>query len=504
MKLQNGCICCTLRVDLLKEIKRLSDLNSFDYILIESTGIAEPMQVAETFELDPDTLSAADDEMAALASYAKLDTCVTVVDLSMMKRNISSIETIRETYNEGTQDAEGDKHIGHLLIDQLEFANVIILNKCDVVEQADVEFAKTFIAKINPEARIIASTYSQVDCRHILNTGMFSMEKARNSAGWLADLQNPTSTSESEEYGVLSFIYSARRPFHPARLDDFLRGHFVLSDEVGTNSSAFFAKSGHSNELVTLQQLADERHDEMERKLGWIARSKGFVWIATRGYVMVEWNHGGRILELSPSIDWFVDLPESEWNLPEESIAKVKSDFSGPYGDKRQEIVFIGIGMNQDAITKSLDDCLLTVEEFGQHQATWSRLHDPLPPWPIPDSGTWMQTISGGKAISLNIPENVELEISHLSLETLDVFASVVCQVFVRNKFQDTLICTLRSGACDQVHTKLQLHGPSPEIRVVASSACSLSESPVLVHLFGCAAMISEGNDEHGNEDMEE
>ena len=496
MKLQNGCICCTLRLDLLKEIKRLSDLESFDYIIIESTGIAEPMQVAETFELDPDTLTAADDEVTALVSYAKLDTCVTVVDLSMMKRNISSIETIRAAYNEGVQDEEGDKHIGHLLIDQLEFSNVIVLNKCDIVQESDIAFAETFISEINPGARIICATYSQVDPREILNTGLFSMEVARNSAGWLADLQNPASKSESDEYGVLSFIYSARRPFHPERLDNWLRRYFILSDEV-TKSSALSAERGDENRDLSLQHLADERSDEMEKTLGWIARSKGFIWIATRGEVIAEWNHGGRLLNLSPTIEWFVDKPESAWGLPEESVAKVKGDFSGRFGDKRQEIVFIGIGMNQAAITASLNECLLTAEEFKGTQASWSRLHDPLPPWPIPE-GMWMQTVVAGKMVTIDIPDNMELEINHLSLEASDVLDSVVCQIFVGNKFHESLVCTLRSGACDQLHTKLLFHG-SHEIRVVAYP----SAGSAMVHLFGNASIAFEEEKEHDPEESD-
>lgn len=494
MKLQNGCICCTLRLDLLKEIKRLSDLKSFDYILIESTGIAEPMQVAETFELDPDTLTAAGDEVAALTSYAKLDTCVTVVDLSMMKRNISSIETIRAAYNEGTQDKEGDKHIGHLLIDQLEFANVIVLNKCDIVQDSDIQFAKTFISEINPGAQIICSTYSKVDPREILNTGLFSMEEARNSAGWLADLQNPTSKSESDEYGVLSFIYTARRPFHPERLDNWLRRYFILSDEVA-DPSVLSVGQGDLDHISSLQQLADERSCDMEKSLGWIARSKGFVWIATRGDVIVEWNHGGRLLELSPSIEWFADKPESDWGLPDESVAKVKGDFAGRFGDKRQELVFIGIRMNQEAIISSLNECLLSEDEFKGRQASWSRLHDPLPPWPIRE-GMWMQAVSAGKMATIDIPATMELEISHLSLEPSNPLVSVMCQIFVGNKFRESLFCTLRSGTCDHEHTKLLLHGPH-QVRVVAYPP----QESAVVHLFGNATIAFEDEEEHDHEE---
>lgn len=490
--MQNGCICCTLRMDLLKEIKRLADQGQFDYVVVESTGIAEPMNVAETFELDPETLSTADDELKTLAASACLDTCVTVVDLSMMKYNASSIENVRSAYNEG-EGEEGEKPIGQLLMDQLEFANVIILNKADVVSQSEIEFAKTFVANMNPHAKILCTSHSKVNLKEILNTGLFSMEEARASAGWLTELQSgATVKSEIDEYGVVSFVYKARRPFHPARLERWLRRFFVLSDETESLSV---------NKTEDLQKLSDERSADMQKDMGWIARSKGFVWLATRPGAMTEWNHGGRLLELSPMMQWYVDQPESAWNLDEDGVAKVRTDFSGAWGDKRQEVVFIGIGMKEDVITKSLDECLLTDGEFADHQSAWSRLHDPLPPWPI-EEGKWAKAMVAGTNVKLNIPDNLILELDHLSLEMSDPDASAVCRVYLRNDVQENLICTLRAQSCEQFLTRLRIHGPSHEIRVEVSPHGGAQEG-VVVHLFGYGQLLEmeeEGEDSHDHE----
>lgn len=488
MKLQNGCICCTLRLDLLCEIKTLCETHNFDYLIIESTGIAEPMQVAETFEFDPTTNTTAEENGTPLALYAQLDTLVTVVDLSMMKRNIASIESIESAYQEGVGEAEGEKKIGQLLIDQLEFANVIILNKCDVVSSVDIEVAKTLISKLNPDAKIICSTFSRVDLHEIMNTKMFSMEKAREAAGWLADLRNSElQKSESEEYGVVSFIYQARRPFHPQRLNSWVNKYFVAH---GPSNSTF-----SDNEL---QVHSDERFTIMESEIGWIARSKGFVWLATRGQTMCVWNHGGRLLELNSSIDWLIETPESEWGVPKEDIQSIKNGFVGKHGDKRQEIVFIGIGLKTDAITSGLNSCLLTDEEFQLKESAWGRFYDPLPPWPI-QPGMWTQTMISDTTSMLNIPPNMELEITLVSLEegpnNPPSMNPVPCQVYLASKFKEHLLCTLRPGFTDQFYLNLRVHGPYQELRIQSA----VPESVHFIHFFGYAS-VEEDDDA---EDME-
>lgn len=472
-------------MDLLREIKNLCETQSFDYLLIESTGIAEPMQVAETFEFDAATQAIADAENLSLANYARLDTCVTVVDLSMMKKNISSIETIQSAYNEGVGEEEGEKHIGQLLMDQLEFANVIILNKCDMVSEDDLEKAKTFITKMNPQAKIICSTFCDVNPNEILNTKLFSMEQARDAAGWLEDIRNSElKQSESDEYGIVSFIYTARKPFHPGRLYSWLTRYFVLRD--GTTIGA--------QNLEEFQQQSDDRYKVMEEEVGWIARSKGFAWIATRGKTLTVWNHGGRLLDFEPSMDWFVESPESSWGFTsKEEVQKIKKDFVGKHGDKRQEIVFIGIGIKADAITQSLDACLLTEEEFRTNESSWNRLPDPLPPWPV-QPGMWSQVLTPGTTTKLNIPETIELEINLVTLETSD--ANTFCQIFLSNKFKENLLCTLRSGSCEQFSFTYRLHGAvGHEFRVVSPNPNNL------VHVFGYAGVLEAEEEDEANED---
>jgi G3E family GTPase len=476
-------------MDLLREIKNLCETQSFDYLLIESTGIAEPMQVAETFEFDASTQAIADAEDLSLSTYARLDTCVTVVDLSMMKKNITSIETIQSAYNEGVGEAEGEKHIGQLLMDQLEFANVIILNKCDIVTEDDLEKAKTFITKMNPQAKIICSTFSQVNPNEILNTKLFSMEQARHAAGWLADIRNSElKQSESEEYGVLSFIYTARRPFHPHRLYSWITRYFVLRDET---------TEGAHLEIEEFQRQSDTRCQVMEEEVGWIARSKGFVWIATRGQTMTVWNHGGRLLDFAPSMDWFVETPESSWGVSnKDEIQKIKKNFVGKHGDKRQEIVFIGIGIKTDEITRSLDACLLTDEEFQTKESLWTRFYDPLPPWPI-QPGMWSQVLIPGTTTRLNIPDNIELEINLITLEASN--ANTFCQIFLSNKFNENLLCTLRSVSCEQIHFNYRLHGSAVhELRVQSPNPDNL------VHVFGYAGTLDADDDNEGEDNHDD
>jgi G3E family GTPase len=382
------------------------------------------------------------------------------------------------------------------------------LNKCDTVLAADVDFAKTFIAKINPRANIICTSFSQIDPKKILNTGLFTMEDARNSPGWLQDLRSPPSQqlSESEEYGVASWIYTARKPFHPDRLYRWIRRYFVLGEEFDFGGESSTGKRPSPHQIDSLQRVSDQRHDAMESEIGWVARSKGFLWIATRGEQIAVWNHGGRLLEISPSAEWLVDTPESDWGAtsPEE-LERMKQEFSGIYGDKRQEIVFIGIGMKVGAMRMGLDDCLLTDAEFEMKESDWSRYYDPFPPWPI-QPGTWSQCVVANTALKLNIPESMELELSHVALEVPCDAASVpvVCQVLLRNKFRDNLLCTLRSTSCDQCHVNLRLHGESSEIfiRLMSPHADAMASGPVLVHLFGFAGVVETGED--GDEDVEE
>jgi G3E family GTPase len=332
VEMTNGCICCTLREDLLQEVARLAGENRFDYLLIESTGISEPLPVAMTFSFPTP------DGTMSLMDISQLDTMVTVVDANCWLTDYREGQRLK-AMGMGMSD-EDNRTLSDLLIDQVEFANVIIINKTDLASQAQVETLEGLLRKFNPSARFIRAEQGRVDLGEIVNTGLFDMEVAQQSAGWLKELHSEH-TPETEEYGIGSFVFKGRRPFHPQRLLDFLKG-----DHMRT-----------------------------------VLRSKGFFWLATRNHTAVNWSVAGHIARVSPAGVWLAATPEEEWPLSEEVADYLKQYWQEPYGDRRQELVFIGIGMPKAQMLVQLSAALLTDAELALGDASWALYRDDFPVW---------------------------------------------------------------------------------------------------------------------------
>lgn len=292
VEMSNGCICCTLREDLLIEITKLAKEGKFDYLLIESTGISEPLPVAETFTFE-------DEDGESLSKYATLDTMVTVVDGKNFLKDLSSVETLAD--QEIGLDEEDERTVANLLLDQLEFANVIIINKMDLITEEEANRLKAFIKKVNASAEILFSEMSEVDMSKILNTGRFNFEEAANDPAWLKEIRGEH-VPETEEYDISSFAYKAERPFHPQRL----------------------------HELLTESRLEN------------VVRSKGFFWIASHPDMVGSWSQAGNIINLHPV---------SQWSLP--------------FEERAQQLVFIGIKLDKEKVKSVLDEALLTDEEMS-------------------------------------------------------------------------------------------------------------------------------------------
>ncbi|WP_433958383.1 GTP-binding protein [Cytobacillus horneckiae] len=329
VEMSNGCICCTLREDLLVEVERLAKQGDIDYIMIESSGISEPVPVAQTF-------SYIDEEMNIdLTKFCQLDTMVTVVDANRFWHDFESGDSLLDR-----KEAVGDndvRNIADLLIDQIEFCNVLVLNKCDLVKAEELEKLENVIRMLQPEAKIIRSVNSMVDPQEILNTGLFDFEKASESAGWLKELTiGPADhTPETEEYGISSFVYSRKRPFHSERFD------------------------------VWCQTMPVE-----------IVRAKGIVWCASRNDVAILLSQAGPSVTLEPISYWMASLSKTEQEqILSEEDADLLGDWDDEHGDRHTKLVFIGIDLNVDVITKELDACLLTTSEFDEE---WSKLSDPF------------------------------------------------------------------------------------------------------------------------------
>jgi len=333
VEMSNGCICCTLREDLLKEVAELAKSGRFDYLLIESTGISEPLPVAETFSFEDETGK-------SLGEVAKLDTMVTVVDGLNFLADYQSSEDLRQR-NLGMSD-EDERYIVQLLVDQVEFADVIVVNKVELLSDTDRETLFGVLRSLNSTAKLIPASYSKVPLAEIINTGRFDREKAAEAPGWLATLRGGE-TSESDEYGIRSFVYRARRPFHPARLWAF------LGDPQWTRD---------------------------------LLRSKGYVWIATRHDWVGQWAQAGRLCEINPVALWWDTMDESEWPEDAESQESIRESFEAPFGDRRQVLVMIGRHLDCEKYTRLLDDCLVTEAEMATGPEGWSSLEDPLPEWP--------------------------------------------------------------------------------------------------------------------------
>lgn len=331
VEMSNGCICCTLREDLLIEIKRLADEDRFDYLVIESTGISEPLPVAETFTF-------ADEQGNSLSDFAELDTMVTVVDAVNFFDNLSSLEYLKDRGESLGEDDE--RSIVDLLVDQIEFANVIILNKVEGISPENLKKTKSVIKALNCDARCIETNYSDVPLKDVLNTGLFDFEKASMSPGWLKEMRGEH-IPETEEYNISSLSFKSRRPFHPKRFLDFI-----------------------------------------ESELDGVYRVKGYFWVASRMDFVGQLSVAGKLAEISPAGKWWAAVPKAEWPVEDpEMLETIKEHWQNPYGDRRQELVFIGTGINKTELLDALNLCLLTDEEFEQGPDGWKLFPDPIHAW---------------------------------------------------------------------------------------------------------------------------
>jgi G3E family GTPase len=332
VEMSNGCICCTLREDLLKEVERLANEKRFDYLLIESTGISEPLPVAQTFTYQDE------DNGIDLSKISNLDTLVTVVDAYNFIRDYCSTDTLKA--RELTDMQDDYRTIVNLLTDQVEFANVIILNKTDLVSREDVNMLKAMIRKLNAEATLIESSFGKVDLKQIMNTRLFDFEKTSQSAGWIEEL-NKEHVPETEEYGISSFVFRDKRPFHPVRFWNYLNNEW------------------HSN----------------------IIRSKGLFWIAARPKEALNWSQAGGCLKADKAGVWWCSMPFGErikYAGFAENQQHIESKWDKRFGDRENELVIIGQKMNKEEIVKELEACLCTESEIRDMEAGL-RFKDPFP-----------------------------------------------------------------------------------------------------------------------------
>ena len=334
VEMSNGCICCTLREDLLVEVNRLAREGSFDYLVIESTGISEPLPVAETFTFE-------DENGEGLSSVARLDTMVTVVDAVNFLRDYRSTRTLQqEQENLGDED---HRNVVDLLVEQVEFCDVLLISKTDLVTEKELEVLQATLRLLNPDARILPIRHGMVPLEAVLNTGRFDFEKAQQAPRWLKEMRGEH-LPETEEYGISSFTYEARRPFHPQRFWDFLQQPWPL---------------------------------------GTLLRSKGFFWLASRPHFAGSWSQAGDIVHHGPAGMFWKSVPEQHWPSDEEYRALIMEKWQEPFGDMRQELVFIGHNLQPDETRKALDTCLLTEAEMLQGKALWEQLDDPFPQWEV-------------------------------------------------------------------------------------------------------------------------
>lgn len=330
VEMTNGCICCTLREDLLTEVRRLAAEGRFDYLLIESTGIAEPLPVAATFDFR-------DEAGCSLSDVARLDTMVTVVDAVNLLRDFSSHDFLSDR---GETAGDGDdRSLVALLTEQIEFADVVVLNKVTDAGPDRTDAARKIIRALNPDARLIETDRSRVEARAIFDTGLFDFDRAHEHPYWAKELYGfAHHVPETEEYGISSFVYRARAPFDPVRV------HAVLNGD-----------------------------------LPGVIRAKGHFWIATRPNWVAEFSLAGALSSVTPLGGWWASVPRERWPTQAEALREVAGKWLEPWGDRRQELVFIGAGMDRAAITAALDAALVPAAAFTP--ADWARLPDPFPVW---------------------------------------------------------------------------------------------------------------------------
>lgn len=332
IEMSNGCICCTLREDLLQEVNKLAKEGRFDHLVIESTGISEPLPVAETFTF-------ADEQGVSLSDVAKLDTMVTVVDAVNFLKDYQEAKYLKDKGESLGEDDE--RSVADLLVDQVEFADLILISKTDLVNTEDLERLKAILKTLNTDAKVLPIEHGNVDIDKVLNTGLFDFERARQAPGWLKEMRGEH-IPETEEYGIGSFCYEARRPFHPDKFHEFLHN---------------------------------------TKQYGKLIRSKGFFWLATRPEYAGQWSQAGGIARYGFAGLFWKAVPEKDWPEDEEYLASIKNQWVEPFGDMRQELVFIGQGLDQEKMTQKLDECLLTEEEVLKGREYWETLKDPFPVW---------------------------------------------------------------------------------------------------------------------------
>ena len=337
VEMSNGCICCTLREDLMIEVEKLAKEDRFDYLLIESTGISEPIPVAQTFSFE------SEDGAIDLSKFSYVDTMVTVVDAFNFMKDFSSSQFLKDR---DLTDIEGDERtIVNLITDQIEFANVILLNKTDLVSQSEVKNLKYIINKLNPNAQVIKTEYSRVDINEVVGTGRFDFEEAENSAGWIQELENEH-TPETEEFGIGSFVFRSKKPFHPERFLNFIQNDFPTN----------------------------------------VIRSKGLFWLGSRSDQALIWSSAGGSIKSDPAGVWWASMPFSErinYTAFVDNQASIESDWEPPFGDRKIELVFIGQQLNPDIIKNQLENCLLNDEELLDWKDGKFQKNDN---WPVPTS----------------------------------------------------------------------------------------------------------------------
>ena len=336
VEMSNGCICCTLRDDLLEEVSRLAKEGRFDYLLIESTGISEPIPVAQTFTFE-------DEDGVSLSQVSRLDTMVTVVDAANFLRDYNEAEALQER---GESLGEDDhRTVTDLLIDQIEFADVIVLNKLDLVSEEQSLEVEAIIKALNPGAEIIPTSQSNVPLERVLDTGLFDYEKAEASAGWIRELQGEH-TPETEEYGISSFTYRTAKPFD-----------------------------------------ADQLHAFINTGEHWkgVLRSKGFFWVAADHRIAYEWAQAGGVSSVNPTGMWWAAMPRNYWVQPEGERPDQQPGWHPRYGDRTQMLVFIGQNMDESAMRAKLDDCLLDDALANADSSAWLNLCNPFPELEVDD-----------------------------------------------------------------------------------------------------------------------
>jgi G3E family GTPase len=331
VEMTNGCICCTLRGDLLETVEQLVNEKKYDYLVIESTGIGEPMPVAATF-------SFRDEDDFALSDIAKLDTMVTVVDAARVLQDFNEIVFLADR-DEGV-DENDDRTIIDLLTEQIEFADVLLVNKTDLLSPDELVRVRGLIKVLNPTAQYYETSNSNVPLSAVINTGLYDVETASLAAGWVRELTGQGHTPETEEYGISSFVYRARRPFHPQRL-----------------------------------------YKMLNRKWPGVLRAKGHFWLATRMDAVAELALAGTQMRYHRIGSWWAAMPQDRWPEGEEWQAMQAQYWQEPYGDRRQEIVIIGQTYDKNALITDLDACLLQDQEMALGEAAWKKLKDPFPAW---------------------------------------------------------------------------------------------------------------------------